>query len=345
MGPDETYGTKQFFNEEDYITAWAKVTSGNALQQLHNMIHSKYSLAKFLKFWEELYSKTRSITDQQEIIDSFWRKKKEALVAAMLRVTVDINQMEYAKDPAAWNGIRDKQWHDVLMKIILPETFSYLRSRREAHEKNGYLLKVDEMIQEAHTFEQSYNYVPQKDYPEHDHIPSANNSIMSILSWIPRGNFQNKPQPMEVALHNHHLQLLLTPNNNNNKEAEQHRNNLMINIVDNHNSRDQDPTVHLDGKAQLHALKVKARQETSMTKTIEDSQRRINIKTRSDRHRTHHNIDDNSKVNRRMDHPYQIKVTSVRKQEKKQLTWTLAIKTNSTNVRQRDIVKNNISGQ
>ena len=54
------------------------------------------------------------------------------------------------------------------------------------------------MIQEAHTFEQSYNYVPQKDYPEHAHIPSANNSIMPILSWNPRGNFQNKPQPMEV---------------------------------------------------------------------------------------------------------------------------------------------------
>jgi hypothetical protein len=162
------------------------------------MIHSKYSLTKILKFWEELYSKTRSITDQQEIIDSFRRKKKEALVAAMLRVTVDIDQMEYAEDPAAWNGIRDKQRRDVLMKIILPETFSYLRSRREAHEKNGYLLKVDEMIQEAHTFEQSYNYVPQKDYPEHAHIPSANNSIMPILSWNPRGNFQNKPQPMEV---------------------------------------------------------------------------------------------------------------------------------------------------
>jgi hypothetical protein len=28
------------------------------------------------------------------------------------------------------------------MRIILPETFSYLRSRREAHEKNGFLLKV-----------------------------------------------------------------------------------------------------------------------------------------------------------------------------------------------------------
>jgi hypothetical protein len=116
----------------------------------------------------------------------------------MLRVTVDINQMEYAENPAAWNGIRDKQCRDVLMKIILMETFSYLRSRREAHEKNGYLLKVDEMIQEVHTFEQSYNYVPQKDYPEHAHVLSANNSIMPIHSWNPRGNFQNKPQPMEV---------------------------------------------------------------------------------------------------------------------------------------------------
>ncbi len=192
------YGTKQFFTEEDYITTWTKVTGGDALQQLHNMIHSKYSLARILKFWEELYSKTRSITDQQEIIDSFRRKKKEPLVAAMLRVTVDIDQMEYAEDPAAWNGIRDKQRRDVLMKIILPESFSYLRSRREAHEKNGYLLKVDEMIQEAHTFEQSYNYVPQKDHPEHAHVPSANNSIMPILSWNPRGNFQNKPQAMEV---------------------------------------------------------------------------------------------------------------------------------------------------
>jgi hypothetical protein len=65
------YGTKQFFTEEDYITAWTKVTSGDALQQLHNMIHSKYSMAKILKILEELYSKTTSITHQQEIIDSF----------------------------------------------------------------------------------------------------------------------------------------------------------------------------------------------------------------------------------------------------------------------------------
>jgi hypothetical protein len=78
----------------------------------------------------------------------------------MLRVTVNIDQMEYFEDPATWTGIWDKQRRDVLMRIILPETFSYLRSRREAHEKNGYLLKVDEMIQEAHTFKQIYNYVP-----------------------------------------------------------------------------------------------------------------------------------------------------------------------------------------
>jgi hypothetical protein len=185
------------------------------------MIHSKYSLAKIFKFWEELYSKTRSITDQQEIIDSFRRKKKEALVAAMLRVTVDIDQMEYAEDPAAWNGIRDKQRRDVLMKIILPETFSYLRSRREAHEKNGYLLKVDEMIQEAHTFEQSYNYVPQKDYPEHAHIPSANNSIMPILSWNPRGNFQNKPHQWKSTLQ--HTKQYQVSHNHLNPQQQQQR--------------------------------------------------------------------------------------------------------------------------
>ena len=94
------------------------------------MIHSKYSLARILKFWEELYSKTRSITDQQEIIDYFRRKKKEPLIAAMLRVTVDMDHMEYAEDLADWTGIRDKHRCDVLMRIILPETFSYLRSRQ-----------------------------------------------------------------------------------------------------------------------------------------------------------------------------------------------------------------------
>jgi hypothetical protein len=59
------YDTKQFFTEADYITAWTKVTARDAFQQLHNMIHSKYSQARILKFWEELFSKTRSITDQQ----------------------------------------------------------------------------------------------------------------------------------------------------------------------------------------------------------------------------------------------------------------------------------------
>ena len=194
------YGTKHFFTENDYITAWSKITSGDALQQLHNMIHSKYSLARILKFWEELYSKTRSITDMQEIIDNFQRKKKEPLVAAMLRVTVDIDQMEYAEDPAAWSGIRDKQRRDVLLRIILPETFAYLRSRREAHEKNGYLLKVEEMIQEAHTFEQSYNYVPTKPCPEHISTTlTASMQLMPVCAWQPRANWaNNRPTPMET---------------------------------------------------------------------------------------------------------------------------------------------------
>jgi hypothetical protein len=161
------------------------------------MIHSKYSLAIILKFWEELYSKTRSITDQQEIINSF-RKKEERTTHCSNAQSHSQHQPD-AKDPAAWNKIHDKQRRNILMRIILPETFSYLRSRREAHEKNGYLLKVDEMIQEAHTFEQSYNYVLQKDCPEQPHFPLANNNIIPIFARNCRGPFHsNKPQPMEV---------------------------------------------------------------------------------------------------------------------------------------------------
>jgi hypothetical protein len=53
---------------------------------------------KLLSFGEKHHWPTK-------IIDTFRRKKNEPLVAATLRVTVDINQMEYAKVPDAWNGI------------------------------------------------------------------------------------------------------------------------------------------------------------------------------------------------------------------------------------------------
>jgi hypothetical protein len=141
------------------------------------------------------------------------------------------------------------------------------------------------MIQEAHTFKQSYNYVPQKDHPEHAHVPSANNSIMPILSWNPRGNFQNKPQAMEVdpPLHQSAPRFTQPPPpivvQPQQQEVEQHQNNLTIKVEDNHNSHEQVHIVHLDDQAQLHVLQVKARPETSMTKTTEDSPRRINIKT------------------------------------------------------------------
>jgi hypothetical protein len=94
----------------------------------------------------------------------------------------------------------------------------------------------------------------------------------------------------------------------------------MTEIDDNHKSDDQDQTVHLDNQAQLHVLKVKARPETSTTKIIEYSQRRINIKTRSNQHQIHLKVEDNNKVNTQMDLPYQTKVISVRKQENKRLT-------------------------
>ena len=191
------YGNKHFFDEEDYVEAWGKVTKGEAQQQLYNMIQSKYNLEKILLFWEELYSKHRSITEQQEVIDNFQRKKKESLIAVMLRVTVMIDQMEYAEDPQAWPGIRDKQRRDVLVRVITPNTSMFLKSRREAHERNGYLMKVDEMIQEAHNFEQAHGQVPQTTYPDRTQMSLTTAQMMQIAAWNPKPNW-TKPTPMDV---------------------------------------------------------------------------------------------------------------------------------------------------
>jgi len=55
------------------------------------------------------------------------------------------------------------------------------------------------MIQEAHTLEQSYNYVPSKDYPEHLNTPTASMSILPLAVWhLNTSWFWNRPQPMEV---------------------------------------------------------------------------------------------------------------------------------------------------
>jgi hypothetical protein len=46
------------------------VDKSHVQQRITTVAHSKYSPAQILKLWKEFYSKTRSITDQQEIIDS-----------------------------------------------------------------------------------------------------------------------------------------------------------------------------------------------------------------------------------------------------------------------------------
>ena len=195
------YGEKHYFNEDDYIEAWSKVTKGDALQQYNNMIQSKYNLTQILKFWQELYSKSRSITEQQDIIDSFIRHKAEALTAAMLRVTVIIDQMAYAEDPLAWPGIRDKQRRDVLMRIVTDKTRWFLKSRRVAHEDNGYLMTVDEMINDAHNFEQSYHEMPTQNYPIRTAVPLAANSmdVFGINAFNPKPYWpQSNVTPMET---------------------------------------------------------------------------------------------------------------------------------------------------
>jgi hypothetical protein len=194
----QKYGNKHYFTEDEYIEAWGKVTKGEAQHQLYNMIQSKYDLVQILQFWEELYSKQRSIIEQQEVIDSFQRKTREALTAVMLRVTVLIDQMEYAEDPHAWPGIRDKQRRDVLLRVITHHTFMFLKSRREAHERNGYLMKVDEMIQEAHNFEQAHGQVPQAPYPDKAQMPVTSATIIQAAAWNPQPPWNNKSTPMEV---------------------------------------------------------------------------------------------------------------------------------------------------
>ncbi len=193
------YGMKNHFSEQDYIEAWSKVTKGEALQQFNNMVLSKYNLNQMLKFWEELYSKHRSITEQQEIIDAFIRNKSEALKAAMLRVTVIIDQMAYAEDPLAWPGVRDKQRRDVLMRIVTDNTLCFLKAQRESLENTGYLMKVDEMIHEAHNFEQLYNEVPKQPMPIHRHVPIPSNgmqiyglNVFNQKPFWPRNNGQGQ---------------------------------------------------------------------------------------------------------------------------------------------------------
>ena len=152
-----------------------------------------------LKFWEELYSKHRSITDQQEIIDTFIRNKSEALKAAMLPITVIIDQMAYAEDPLAWPGVRDKQRRDVLMGIVTDNTLCYLKAQRESLENTGYLMKADEMIHEAHNFEKLYNEVPKQPMLIHRHIPVPSNGMqmygMNIFNpkpFWPKNNGQSQ---------------------------------------------------------------------------------------------------------------------------------------------------------
>ncbi|MGV0982869.1 MAG: hypothetical protein ACOYB0_11030, partial [Polynucleobacter sp.] len=202
------YGSKNFFDEADYIEAWGKVVEGEAHKQfLHYEDTEGMTLRALLDMWQESYCKQKDSSIYEKRIDNYIRPKNQLLIPTMMQVSLMIEQLSFTEEPDKWPTARDMFKRRALMRLILPKTVKFLKFRISRTEHANLKLSVDDLITLADIHEQENDGVPNVDWggQEHQMFTNSMNLVQEQETQVPINAFNpssswgnQKPQRMDT---------------------------------------------------------------------------------------------------------------------------------------------------
>jgi hypothetical protein len=107
-----------------------------------------------------MYTKKKSIEDEQKEFKKFARKPQQDLIKAMGRYETQITKLQYLYNEHAFPNILQAKMEQGLMAMVTPKTKQHLVMKNMEALLRGAPLQFSDLLKQAEKFEKNYNEVP-----------------------------------------------------------------------------------------------------------------------------------------------------------------------------------------
>ena len=270
-----TYGQANYFVQSDYINAMTYAFSNEELEALISMTEDDNSLEYILKYFIQVYSTKRSVTNDISAVQNLTRAEKEDLQSYMARANITVDRIEHLYQPEAWKDIKEYHLRNTLFKVLTEPSQRKLRlTETKSIEKLGLKLDITQLLEMAQTEEEKSSlqtHIASKSAPTEGQLPCEKHNQLKAMSMdIVR----------TAARRNHCLDSEMDPNRRTEDRYSGHR------------IRSQSP--------QQHASETNRRHRRNSISPFQNTKKSDRIRSNSDnyrynRHQSWHNVSNSYK--------------------------------------------------
>jgi len=179
-------------DEAAYKDILTIVVQGSAAHVLFELIMEEKPLHQILQTFSDLYTKSKTIIDHMNDLNSFKRKSSETIVTAMRRARVMAERVRHLWPTALWeNGKRLEILTSILKQIIDIKTRKHLEYEEMKYLKTGTILEYKAILDIVETYETTNDLIPAQSNP----------LTINVCTGVPTISYQCEPQLRNDTIH------------------------------------------------------------------------------------------------------------------------------------------------
>jgi hypothetical protein len=151
---------EQYFTEGDWRALFDCLLRGEPRYEYKQCLRNGKSFQDIVKHLGKMYTKKKSIEDEQREVDNFTRKPKEELIKAMSRYETQISKLRYLYDDHIFPSILQSKLEQGLMAMVSAKTKQHLVMKNTEALLTGAPLQFEDLLKQAEKFEKTYNEIP-----------------------------------------------------------------------------------------------------------------------------------------------------------------------------------------
>lgn len=161
------FGQSHFYKEKEYLYALTIITEGTAYDTIETLIENDQTLPNIIDYFAKVFTKKRSLMEDQLQIDQFSRRPNEPLDVCMYRSLILIERLQHLHSEQAWPEIRDHMRKQILMKSVSKDIMTQIQlDETTATQETGLHVTIDQLIESATKKEWAADLIPTKDKPD-----------------------------------------------------------------------------------------------------------------------------------------------------------------------------------
>jgi hypothetical protein len=150
----------QYYSEGDWRAIFDCLLRGETRYEYKQCLRNGKTFMYIVQHLGKMYTKKKSIEDEQKELEKFARRPQEDLIKAMGRYETQITKLQYLYDAHVFPNILQVKMEQGLMAMVTPKTKQHLVMKNTEALLTGAPLQFSDLLKQAEKFEKNYNEVP-----------------------------------------------------------------------------------------------------------------------------------------------------------------------------------------